>query len=417
MRSGCGVEANCKQHASKRFAELGRESILRRKMNVVSVVGARPQFIKAAAFSRELRRRHHEVLLHTGQHYDYTMSGIFFDGLEMPAPDVNLGVGSGTHGAQTGAMLSKIEEVLVSERPERVVVYGDTNSTLAGALAASKMHIPVVHVEAGLRSFNRRMPEEINRVVADHLSELLLCPSNTAVANLVTEGITRNVHLVGDIMLDVLNWAQERNLDRPSDILNRLELKERGYVLVTVHRSENTDDRLHLSRILSALSALDEQVIFPVHPRTKKAISLSDHEMGPHVRVIEPVGYLDMVNLTRSSRRVLTDSGGLQKEAYWLGVPCVTLRDETEWVETVEVGWNMLVGSHRDRIVEAVRTFAPPSARPSLYGDGSAAARCVDLMESLSRPVRFSLAADSMLHKDAIVERLFDSKEGKNNVG
>jgi UDP-GlcNAc3NAcA epimerase len=350
-------------------------------MKVVCVVGARPQFIKAAALSRELRGRHREVLLHTGQHYDYEMSGIFFDGLEMRAADVNLGIGSGSHGAQTGAMLSKIEEVLLSEKPRWVVVYGDTNSTLAGALAAAKLHIPLVHVEAGLRSFNRRMPEEINRLVADHLSDLLLCPSKTAIENLAAEGIVKNVHLVGDIMLDVLNWASERTASKPSEILRQLDLEEKDYVLATVHRSENTDDARRLGGILSALDALEERVVFPVHPRASTAISESGYQLSPHVRLINPVGYLDMVSLTRSARIVLTDSGGLQKEAYWLGVPCVTLREETEWVETVDAGWNMLVGSECEKIVQGVRTFAPPSARPALYGDGRVAARCADLLE------------------------------------
>jgi UDP-N-acetylglucosamine 2-epimerase len=353
-------------------------------MKIVTIVGARPQFIKAAALSRELRRQHREVLVHTGQHYDYEMSGIFFDGLEMPPPDINLGVGSGSHGAQTGAMLSKIEEVLVAERPDWMVVYGDTNSTLAGALAASKLHVPVAHVEAGLRSFNRRMPEEINRIVADHLSNLLFCPSDTSVKNLVTEGITGNVHLVGDIMLDVLNWARERLATRPSDMLKKLGLEKQRYVLVTVHRSENTDDPKRLAEILAALGDLGERVVFPVHPRARKAMAAADCHISQHVRLIDPVGYLDMVNLTGSARLVLTDSGGLQKEAYWLGVPCVTLRDETEWVETVEVGWNMLTGSDRDSIVDAARTFAPPTARPSLYGDGTTAAQCVSILERTS---------------------------------
>jgi UDP-GlcNAc3NAcA epimerase len=350
-------------------------------MKIISIVGARPQFIKAAALSRELRRQHQEVLVHTGQHYDYEMSGIFFDGLEMPPPDVNLGVGSGSHGAQTGAMLSKIEEVLIAEQPDWMVVYGDTNSTLAGALAAAKLHVPVAHVEAGLRSFNRRMPEEINRIVADHLSNLLLCPSDTAVKNLADEGMADTVHLVGDIMLDVMNWARERLASRPSEILKKLGLEERRYLLVTVHRSENTDDPQRLADILGALGDLDEQIVFPVHPRARKAMTTAGCQLSPRVRLVDPVGYLDMVNLTRNARLVLTDSGGLQKEAYWLGVPCVTLRDETEWVETVEVGWNTLTGSDGDRIVEAVRTFAPPAAHPSLYGDGSTAAQCVSILE------------------------------------
>ncbi len=350
-------------------------------MRIASIVGARPQFIKAAALSRELRKRHKEILVHTGQHYDYTMSGAFFDGLGIPAPDANLEVGSGSHGAQTGAMLRAIEEVLVAQKPDRVLVYGDTNSTLAGALAASKLHIPVVHVEAGLRSFNRRMPEEINRVMADHLSDLLLCPSDTAVANLAAEGITKGVHLVGDVMLDVLNWAREQADAKPPEILNQLQLKRQNYLLATVHRSENTDDPKRLSGILNALNALDEAVVFPAHPRTRKAITNGGNgQLRPHVRMIEPVGYFDMVALSSSARLIMTDSGGLQKEAYWLGVPCITLRDETEWVETVKAGWNILAGSDPEKIVATARSFVTPTSRAPLYGDGCVAAKCVDLL-------------------------------------
>jgi UDP-GlcNAc3NAcA epimerase len=350
-------------------------------VKIVSIVGARPQFIKAAAVSRELREQHVEILVHTGQHYDYEMSGVFFDGLEIPPPDINLGVGSGSHGAQTGAMLEGIEDVLVSERPDCLLIYGDTNSTLAGALAASKLSVPIAHVEAGLRSFNRRMPEEINRVVADHLSELLLCPSETAKGNLALEGITANVHVVGDVMLDVLNWAKQRVDRNPPEVLHRLGLGKRSYLLATVHRSENTDDLSRLSSILDAFNALDEPVVFPVHPRTRKAIASGNYRVAPLVQLIDPVGYLEMVTLTDSARLVLTDSGGLQKEAYWLGVPCVTLREETEWVETVEAGWNKLTGSDWEKIVNTVRSFAPPSIRPSLYGVGCAARTCVSLLE------------------------------------
>jgi UDP-N-acetylglucosamine 2-epimerase len=349
-------------------------------VKLVSIVGARPQFIKAAAVSRELRKRHKEILVHTGQHYDYEMSGIFFNGLGLPQPDVNLEVGSGSHGAQTAAMLAGIEDVLVAERPDYLLIYGDTNSTLAGALAASKLSVPIAHVEAGLRSFNRRMPEEINRVVADHLSELLLCPSDTAVRNLSAEGITRNVHLVGDVMLDVLNWAKQRLATQSPEILKRLSLTKQHYFLATVHRSENTDDLARLSQILNAFNALDEQVVFPVHPRARKMITGAGLRLAGHVQLIDPVGYLDMVALAGAARLVLTDSGGLQKEAYWLGVPCVTLRDETEWVETVEAGWNRLVGSDSERIVEAAHFFAPSGPRPVVYGDGLAAVKCVDLI-------------------------------------
>lgn len=347
---------------------------------VVTIVGARPQFIKAAAVSRVLRQRCTEFLVHTGQHYDYEMSGIFFDGLELPRPDANLGVGSGLHGAQTGAMLKAIEDVLLDQRPDWLLIYGDTNSTLAGAVAASKLCVPVAHVEAGLRSFNRGMPEEINRVVADHLSDLLLCPSATAAQNLAAEGISKNVCVAGDVMLDVLNWARRQIAANDPGSLNRFGVKKQSFVLATVHRSENTDDVTRLSRILAAFSALDEMVLFPAHPRTRKAIGAAGCKVGSNVHVVDPVGYVDMVAIAGAARLVLTDSGGLQKEAYWLGVPCLTLREETEWVETVEAGWNRLVGSDSQRILHAVRTSAPPSMRPCLYGEGNAAAKCVELL-------------------------------------
>ena len=350
-------------------------------MKIVSIVGARPQFIKAAAVSHKLRARHQEILVHTGQHYDYEMSGIFFDGLQLPHPDVALGVGSGSQGSQTAAMLTGIERVLLAERPDCVLVYGDTNSTLAAALAASKLSIPVAHIEAGLRSFNRCMPEEINRVVADHLSDLLLCPSDTAVRNLAAEGISQNVHLVGDVMLDVLRWAKERAAaPNRTAILDRFRLEKQAYLLATVHRRENTHALAQLSPILNAFNSVDEPVVFPVHPGTRKIIAEMGFQPAPHVRLMDPVGYLDMVALVGSARLVMTDSGGLQKEAYWLGAPCLTLRNETEWVETVEAGWNLLVGSDPNKIVDAVHSFAPPDSHPALYGDGAAADKCVELI-------------------------------------
>ena len=352
-------------------------------MRVLTVVGARPQFIKAAAVSRELRRQHEEILVHTGQHYDHEMSGIFFEGLELPPPDVNLEVGSGSHGVQTGAMLKGLEEVMLARRPDCVQVFGDTNSTLAAALAASKLSIPVSHVEAGLRSFNRRMPEEINRLVTDHLSALLLCPSDTAVTNLTAEGISANVHVVGDVMLDVLNWARERMHDAGAEPLRRLGLNAGAYLLVTLHRGENTDDPSRLLGILRALDSIEEPIVLPLHPRARKVISAIGFGFNGHVQVIDPVGYLEMTRLTSHARLVLTDSGGLQKEAYWLGVPCLTLRDETEWVETVAAGWNILVGSDTHRIVDSVRSFAPPAAHQPLYGEGRAASRCVALLNSV----------------------------------
>jgi UDP-GlcNAc3NAcA epimerase len=348
-------------------------------MKVISIVGARPQFIKAAKVSQSLRDQHTEVLVHTGQHYDYEMSQIFFEELGLPEPDVNLGIGSGSHGRQTGQILICLEEVLLAEKPDWVLVYGDTNSTLAGALAAAKLHIKVAHVEAGLRSFNRVMPEELNRVVTDHLSELLFCPSQTAVDNLTTEGIKRGVHLVGDVMADVLEFAKRHSQDR-SEILKRLNLTERGYLLATVHRAENTNDIQRLDNILTAFDTLNEPLIFPVHPRTRKTIEALAYTPAAHVQLIEPVSYLDMVRLSQSARLILTDSGGLQKEAYWLGVPCITLRDETEWVETVEAGWNVVVGANVARIVQLVETFPPPISHPALYGDGHAAERIVQTL-------------------------------------
>lgn len=348
-------------------------------MKIVSVVGARPQFIKAAPVSRALRQAHQEVLVHTGQHYDEGMSAIFFQELNLPQPDFNLGVGSGRHGAQTGAMLARLEEVFLAERPDWVLIYGDTNSTLAGALAAAKLHLKVAHIEAGLRSFNRAMPEEINRVVADHLSSLLFCPSPTAADHLRAEGVLAGVHVVGDVMAEALQFAAAKAQDQ-SHILSRLRLRPRGYLLATLHRAENTDNPSRLRGILTAFAALTEPVIFPVHPRTRSALVGLGFIPKPHMRLLEPVGYLDMVMLEQSARLILTDSGGIQKEAYWLGVPCVTLRDETEWVETVEFGWNTLTGAHTERIVQAVRSFLPPADRPALYGDGHSAERCVELL-------------------------------------
>jgi UDP-N-acetylglucosamine 2-epimerase len=363
------------------------------QMKVVSIVGARPQFIKAAPVSRKLRQEHEEILVHTGQHYDDNMSAVFFDELEMPPPEYELGVGSGPHGAQTGRMLESIEQVLLAERPEWVLVYGDTNSTLAGMLAGAKLHIKTAHVEAGLRSFNRAMPEEINRVVADHLSDLLLCPSQTAVDNLAAEGIVRGVHLIGDVMADALQDALQSGRKR-SDPPDRLGLEEGGYLLATVHRAENTDNANHLCRILSAFAAIHEPIVFPIHPRTRAKLAelgkVSEQELAQSgVQLIEPVGYLDMVLLEAGARLILTDSGGIQKEAYWLGVPCITLRDETEWVETVDAGWNTLVGADTDRIVQAVECFSPSSAdtpHPILYGDGHTASRIVQLLRAEAEP-------------------------------
>jgi UDP-GlcNAc3NAcA epimerase len=348
-------------------------------MKVVTVVGARPQFIKSAAVSRLLRDKNTEIMIHTGQHYDENMSDVFFQELDIPVPDYNLGVGSGSHGVQTGDMLVKIEKVLLQEKPDQVLVYGDTNSTLAGALAAAKLHLPVAHVEAGLRSFNRAMPEEINRILTDHLSDMLFCPSELAVQNLAKEGIASGVHMVGDVMADTLLYAAER-ASQSTTILEGLGLMPGKYLLATVHRAENTDHPKRLREILRAFAAIQESVIFPIHPRTRQRINdqgVQDILDGSQVKLIEPLGYLDMVRLEGSARMILTDSGGIQKEAYWLKVPCITLRDETEWIETVENGWNCLVGTDSEKIIQKVKSFHPPMSHPMLYGDGRAAKKII----------------------------------------
>ncbi len=327
-------------------------------MKILTVVGARPQFIKLAPLSKILRENGiSEIIVHTGQHYDENMNDLFFKELEIPEPDYNLGIGSGNHGEQTGRMLIEIEKIMLKEKPDLVIVFGDTNSTLAGALAASKLHIKLAHVEAGLRSFNKRMPEEINRVLTDHISDILFCPTQTAVENLKNEGIIIGVYLVGDVMFDALLHFSKIS-DMKSNILERLNIKQKEYYLATIHRAENTDDYERLKNILTAFSKMDEMVVFPIHPRTRKMISyyrLDDLLENDNVKVIDPVGYLDMLKLERNAKAILTDSGGVQKEAFWLKVPCITLRDETEWIETVNLGWNRLVGSNVEKILEAVR--------------------------------------------------------------
>jgi UDP-GlcNAc3NAcA epimerase len=357
-------------------------------LKLATVVGARPQFVKAAAVSRAIvrhnasgpRRAITEVLIHTGQHYDDEMSGIFFAELGLPAPTYHLSVGSGSHAAQTGEMLKRLEAPLLAEQPDVVLVYGDTNSTLAGALVAAKLHMPLAHVEAGLRSLNRRMPEEINRVLTDHVSALLFCPSAEAVRNLSREGIADGVHVVGDVMYDVLCWQMARADTRRT--LDRLGLEPRNYVLATVHRAENTDDPARLRSILEALQALaydGSRVVLPLHPRTRVAMSMQSLT-AEHLLVIPPASYDEMLVLEANAKVILTDSGGVQKEAYWLGVPCVTLRDETEWTETVSAGWNTLAGSDPERIVHAARHPRPVGERPPLYGDGDAAGRVVAIL-------------------------------------
>ena len=356
-------------------------------MRVLSVVGARPQFVKAAPVSRVLRASHEEVLVHTGQHYDEAMSASFFRDLEIPEPDLNLGVGSASHGAMTAQMLRGLEEAILERRPDGVLVYGDTNSTLAGALAAAKAVYPdarrpwLAHVEAGLRSFNRRMAEERNRIVADHLADLCLAPTPTALANLEREGLADRGEEVGDVMVDSFRWAQERaaaHLPQAARAAGR-------YVLVTLHRAENVDDPATLARLVAEL-AIDLPVLFPVHPRTRRLLASGTVSLPPNVALLDPVGYLEMVALETSAHAIATDSGGMQKEAYLAGVPCVTLRTETEWTETVGAGWNRVVGSEAGALAAAladVSFMRRDRPRPELFGDGCAAERVVGALERL----------------------------------
>lgn len=373
-------------------------------IKVLTIVGARPQFIKAAPVSRELRKENKEILVHTGQHYDDNMSAVFFDELNIPKPDYNLGVGSASHGKQTANMLVSIEELILDEEPDWVIVYGDTNSTIAGSLAASKLHIPIMHIEAGLRSYNKKMPEEVNRILTDNISTILSCPTKTAVKNLVNEGFN-NVHENGELLEDEDDKKLQFNTNTPlvintgdvmydavlynkklaenkSDILNELNLKSADYYLATVHRAENTDNKNHLKNIFDKFIELPKKVILPIHPRTKNKLKEYKLEYlldNKNIRIIDPVGYLDMISLVSKADKVLTDSGGVQKEAFMLGTPCITLRDETEWVETVEYGRNVLAGlgaSELDMDVE----FNKDNNYKSPYGNGNAAQNIVSLL-------------------------------------
>ncbi|MDR3602411.1 MAG: UDP-N-acetylglucosamine 2-epimerase (non-hydrolyzing) [Desulfosporosinus sp.] len=350
-------------------------------MKIITVLGARPQFIKAAPLSEVLRKNHEEKIVHTGQHYDYQMSSVFFEELGIPRPDYFLGVGSKRHGAQTGEMLTGVEEVLLKEKPDWVLVYGDTNSTLAGALAAAKLHIPIAHVEAGLRSYNRQMPEEVNRVLTDHVASLLFCPTDQAVRNLAREGLTEGVIRTGDVMADALYYHARRAEERT---IENVLYKKKAYLLATVHRAENTDDPKRLAGIFNAFARIEGQIVLPLHPRTKKLLSAHQISIPSNVEVIEPVGYLQMILLEKEAELILTDSGGVQKEAYLWQVPCVTLRDETEWVETVQTGWNTLAGANIEEIVAAVARYRHNPLPPyleNLYGNGRASEEIVLAME------------------------------------
>lgn len=358
-------------------------------MKVLTVVGARPQFVKAAPVSRALRDDHHELLVHTGQHYDDEMSASFFRDLEIPAPALNLEVGSGEHGAQTAEIMRRLEPVLLEKQPDGVIVYGDTNSTLAGAVVASKVQFAqgrrpwLAHVEAGLRSFNAAMPEERNRIVADHLSDLLLAPTPAAIDNLAREGLAERSELVGDVMVDAFQWALPIADPQLPEIARALH----GYVLLTLHRAENVDDPRRLATLLAMLE-MERPVVFPVHPRTRDAMARGGLALPHNVRTIGPVGYLAMIALERHAAMIATDSGGVQKEAYLAGVPCVTLRSETEWVETVAAGWNRVAGLEPAALRSALddASFMDQARpRPDLFGDGMAAAKIVSALERLQR--------------------------------
>lgn len=349
-------------------------------MNVVSVVGARPQIVKAWSVSRAFRAAGiNESLVHSGQHSDDAMSRVFFDELDLPEPAFNLGIGSGSHAEQTGRMMIALERAIIELAPDCVVVYGDTNTTLAAALVTCKLRIPLVHVEAGLRSYNRSMPEEHNRVLTDHCADLLLCPTRTAVENLEREGIASGVHLVGDVMYDAALYFGARAREH-SLVLEELDLSPGEYFLVTLHRPQNADQPENLKTILEALVALDAPVVFPVHPRTRARFAEQNDLMSilksGGIRVTEPRSYLDMLRLEQSARAILTDSGGVQKEAFFFRVPCVTLRTETEWPETVATGWNVLVGAHTEAIVEAAKNVRTPAEKTCTeFGDGHAGAK------------------------------------------
>lgn len=348
---------------------------------IITIIGARPQFIKAAAVSHSLRKSFNEILVHTGQHYDANMSDVFFEELNIPKPAYHLNIGSGNHGAQTGAMLIEIEKVLLAEKPDFVMVYGDTNSTIAGALAASKLLIPVIHVEAGLRSFNMAMPEEQNRILTDHISSLLFVPTATAIHNLTNEGIKNGVINVGDVMYDaILHFtaiAKEK-----SKILADLQIKENQFDLCTIHRAENTNDVQRMKQIVDALNQSSTPIVLPLHPRTLKYLNEYGIQFANHVKIIEPVGYLDMVMLEQSCRKILTDSGGVQKEAFFLGKPCITMRDQTEWVETVQNGWNVIVGADTSKIIAAINSFNPDAKREDHFGKGNAAELMINAIKN-----------------------------------
>ncbi|KMQ52122.1 UDP-N-acetylglucosamine 2-epimerase [Chitinispirillum alkaliphilum] len=350
-------------------------------MKIVTVIGARPQFIKAAAVSGKLKEVGiKERIIHTGQHFDTTMSEVFFRELQIPDPVYNLGIAAKRHGEMIAGMLVKIEEILIEEAPLAVMVYGDTNSTLAGALAACKLNIDVIHIEAGLRSYKKSMPEEVNRILTDQMSALLLCPSIKAKENLHSEGITENVYVCGDVMGDLFFSCLERAKNKQSDILCSAGIGSEPFSVLTCHRDGATHSPQIIKDILSAVNQLGVKVVFPVHPRTKNLIRDNGIKLPENVKELSPLGYLNMIALMHRAQFIMTDSGGMQKEAYWMGKPCFTLREETEWVETVQNGWNVLTGTNSARILQSVQSYQKPQYRPPLYGHGSAGTECAKLI-------------------------------------
>jgi UDP-N-acetylglucosamine 2-epimerase len=353
-------------------------------MKIMTIVGARPEFIQTAPVSHAIRRRHTEILVHTGQHYDGNMSDVFFRDLDLPEPELNLGVGSGSHAEQTGQMMIRMEEAMLREKPDWVLVFGDTNSTIAGALTAAKLHIPIAHIEAGLRSYDRTMPEEVNRVLTDHLSNMLFAPTQVAVDNLAREGITSGVRLVGDVRVDVLRSIGDKAREQRSRLLSETQLSDgEPFALATIHRASNTDDRERLHAIVEVMSTLDIPVVLPVHPRLRKMMGEFGFQFSGNVRAIDPLGFLDMVALLDACQIVITDSGGLQKEAYMLRRPCVTVRDTTEWVETVNAGWNRLCEPNPAEFKAAVAQARsrPPYEHPDFYGAPGVSERICDSLE------------------------------------
>jgi UDP-GlcNAc3NAcA epimerase len=351
-------------------------------MKIMNIVGARPEFIQTAPVTRAIRKRHTEILVHTGQHYDDNMSAVFFRDLGITAPEINIGVGGGSHASMTGQMLMKLELAMEEHKPDWVLVFGDTNSTIAAALAAAKIHIPVAHIEAGLRSYDRKMPEEINRVMTDHLSTLLFPPTQVAVENLKKEGITKGVHLVGDVRVDVVLDTIPRAKPRQAALFADTHLKSgEPFALATIHRASNTDDEQRLTDIVNAFNTLDLPVVLPVHPRLKKTMENFGLSFSGNVRAIEPIGFLDMVALLDACTIVITDSGGLQKEAYMMKRPGVTVRDTTEWVETVTSGWNRLTEPEAFKVAVAEALRPPPAEHPDFYGAPGVCERIVDALE------------------------------------